>query len=162
MRRHLVGSLGNRSCARFQVYDEFNSSSRGYSWKFFWKDIFKITNDWNVLDSLKRWSIQCIENIYLTLSILDHLSWVVDQLARRVCELDFLSGTVDQSIMGCQPIHTNNDVYVGRSEYNERTRKSRPPISIGCEGITLWFATWIPEIELLEEWANFPYLTHAT
>ena len=54
MRRHLVGAFRNWSSAWFQVDDEFDSSNRGYSWKFFGKDILEITNDWNVLYALKR------------------------------------------------------------------------------------------------------------
>jgi hypothetical protein len=54
MWRHLIGALSNRSSAWFQVDDEFDSSSRGHSWKFLWKDILKVMDDWNVLDSFER------------------------------------------------------------------------------------------------------------
>jgi hypothetical protein len=54
MRQHLIGSLGNRSGARFQFNDKLDSSSRGYSWKFFWENILEVVNDWNIFDSLKR------------------------------------------------------------------------------------------------------------
>ena len=39
MRWHLVGSFGDRNGAWFQVDDELDNPSRGYSWKLFWKDI---------------------------------------------------------------------------------------------------------------------------
>src|SRR3954465_10050446 len=45
MWRHLVRTLGNRNSAWLQVNDEFNISDRGYSGKFFWEDVRKITND---------------------------------------------------------------------------------------------------------------------
>ena len=48
MRRHLVGSFSCRGGAGFQVDDEFDSSSRGNPWKFFWEDILEFTNDGNV------------------------------------------------------------------------------------------------------------------
>jgi hypothetical protein len=47
--RHLVRMLRNRTGARLQVDDELDSSSRGYSWKFFWKNIREVTDNWDVL-----------------------------------------------------------------------------------------------------------------
>ena len=44
MRRHLVGSLGYKSGAWFQVDDEFDGSSRGNPWKFFRKHVEEFTH----------------------------------------------------------------------------------------------------------------------
>src|SRR3954462_8658413 len=48
--RHLIRALSNRDGVGLQVDDEFDLSDRGYSRQFFWEDIGKIANDWNVLD----------------------------------------------------------------------------------------------------------------
>src|SRR3954466_6306920 len=54
VRWHLIGTLGNRDGVGLQVDDEFNLSDRGYSREFFWEDVGKITNDWNVLNPVER------------------------------------------------------------------------------------------------------------
>src|SRR3954463_2290325 len=62
VRRHLIRTLGNMNCARFMVDDEFNLSERGYSQPFFWEDVGKISNDWNVLDSIQRGDIESVHH----------------------------------------------------------------------------------------------------
>src|SRR3954469_16988892 len=52
--RHLIMALGKRNGAGFQVDDKFNLTDRGYSRQFFWEDTWKISNDGNVLNSVKR------------------------------------------------------------------------------------------------------------
>src|ERR1044071_1941089 len=54
VRRHLIRTLGNRNGVGLQVDDEFDFTDRGYSQQFFWEDVEKISNDRNVLDSVKR------------------------------------------------------------------------------------------------------------
>src|SRR3954466_8834534 len=54
VRWHLVRTLSNGNGAGLQVDNEFNFTDRGYSRQFFWEDMGKIANEWNVLDSVKR------------------------------------------------------------------------------------------------------------
>ena len=76
VRRHLVGSFGDRNGAWFQVDDELDSPGRGYSWKFFWKYVLEVANDWNLFNSLKRCRVQRIQSIKSCFSVLNKLSMV--------------------------------------------------------------------------------------
>ena len=84
MRWHLVGSFGNRNGAWFQVDDELDGPGRGYSWKFFWKYVLEVANDWNLFNSLKRCRVQRIQSIKSCFSVLNKLSMVGYYLIRRV------------------------------------------------------------------------------
>ena len=64
-----------------------------------------------------------IQSIYLGFGIWNCSGGVVYGLARRMCKLDCFSGTVDQSIMGFQPIHPKDEVYVGRPEDDGRGKE---------------------------------------
>ena len=99
MRWHLIGVLSNRGGSRLQVDDEFDSSNRGYSWKFFLKDIGKFANDWDTLDTLKRRNVQSIQSIYLSFGILDNVGGVVHYLARGVKESDDFATTIERGIV---------------------------------------------------------------
>src|SRR3954470_4189076 len=110
MWRHLVRTLGNRDGAGLQVDDEFNFSGRGYSRQFFWEDVGKIANDWNILDSVKRCNIQSIHHIDLCFGIPGNSGGVVNNLVGGVKELDRLGATIECDIVEFQPIHSQNEV----------------------------------------------------
>ena len=57
--------------AWFQVDDEFDSSSRGNPWKFFWEDVLEFTNDGNVFNALEWCSVQRIQGIKPCLGVLN-------------------------------------------------------------------------------------------
>src|SRR3990170_7554472 len=99
VRRHLVGTLRNRSGARLQVDDELDSPSRGYSWKFFWKNILEVAHDRNVFDTLQWRSVQCVQGINLSLGILSDVGLIVHYLVRWVQEVYNLSCTIDRGIV---------------------------------------------------------------
>ena len=76
--------VDNRNGAWFQVDDELDSPGRGYSWKFFWKDVLEVENDWNLFNSLKRCCVQRIQDIKSCFSILNKLSMVAYYLIGRM------------------------------------------------------------------------------
>src|SRR3989337_2818632 len=110
VRRHLVGTFRNRSGARLQVDNELDSSSRGYSRKFFWENILEVTDDWDVLNALKRSSVQRIQGINLCLGILGEVSLIIHYLIRWVQKVYHFSGTIDRGIVSLQPIHSQNKI----------------------------------------------------
>src|SRR3954467_11875956 len=113
MRRHLIRTLGNRNGAGLQVDDEFNLSERGYSRQFFWEDVGKISNYWDVLDSVQRGDIESIQHKDLRLSILGNSGGVVNNLTGGVKKLDRLGATIECGIVNFQPIHSQDKVYGG-------------------------------------------------
>src|SRR3954469_16548773 len=123
MWRHLVRTLGNRNSARLQVDDEFNFSDRGYSRQFFWEDVRKIANDWNVLDAFEGGGIQSIHHEYLCFSITGNSGGVVNNLAGGVKNLDRLGATIKCGIVKFQPIHSQNEVYGGRLQEDGRSKE---------------------------------------
>src|SRR3989337_2752769 len=123
VRRHLVGTLRNRSGARLQVDNELDSPSRGYSRKFFWENILEFTNDWDVLDALKWSSVQRIQGINLSLSVLGEVSLIIHYLIRRVQEVYHFSGTIDRGIVSLQQIHSQNKIDFGRAQNNWKCLK---------------------------------------
>src|ERR1041384_6111285 len=123
--RHLIRTLGNRNGARLQVDDEFNLSDRGYSRQFFWEDVGKILNEWNLLNSFKRRDVQSIHHIDMCFSITGNPGGVVNNLTGGVKKLDRLGTTIQCGIVDFQPIHSQDEVYGGRlqndgghTEYN--------------------------------------------
>src|SRR4051812_48049780 len=79
-----------------------------------WEDVGKISNDWNVLDSVQRGDIESIHHKDMRLSILGNSGGVVNNLTGGVKELDRLGATIQRGIVNFQPIHSQNEVYGGR------------------------------------------------
>src|SRR4051812_8745226 len=113
VRRHLIRTLGNRNGPGLQVDDEFNLSEQGYSWQFFCEDVGKISNDWNVLNSIQRGDTESIHHKDLCFNILGNPGGVVNNLTGGVKELDRLGATIQRGIVNFEPIHPQNEVYGG-------------------------------------------------
>src|ERR1043165_6812272 len=125
LRTHLVRMPRDRLCTRLYLNHELNSSHGWNTWQLLWKDIWKLTDNSDLLNQRSHCSVESIQvcwPCYQATSVPNLCSGIMGQ---QPC----LGRTIDLGLVLDKPIHAQNDINV-RTRKQDQGRGKRKALNV--------------------------------